>query len=286
MPELPEVEVTRLRLAPSWEGRRIRKVLASRPSYFFLTPPKELTHRLEGRRTRNLVRHGKYLLADLDDGSRLLCHLGMTGQLFVAPRARAETLAATDPHVHLVLFLGPPASDAPDPRRDLAVVFRDVRKFGKVQWLAPGLASPRLSKMGPDALTVDARTLERALSQRSIPVKTALLDQAVLAGVGNIYADEALFFARIAPTRPARDLTLEDCRNLIKGLRTVLRAAIRAGGSTISDFVGGDGKPGRYQQNHRVYGREGLPCPRCGAPIARSVLGQRSTHFCPRCQAT
>lgn len=278
MPELPEVEVTRLRLAPAWEGTRVVEVLTGPPSYFFLTEPRELARRLRGRVTRALTRHGKYLLAELDDGSRLLCHLGMTGQLYTSTRAEGEQLARTDPHVHLVLIVRRPQ------QRERAVVFRDPRKFGKVQWLGPGTSSSRLEKMGPDALGVDPRALHVALAQRSIPIKTALLDQGVLAGVGNIYADEALFLAQLHPLRPAQSLTLEECRRLVACLRRVLRASIRAGGSTISDFRGADGAPGRYQQNHRVYGREHDPCPRCGAPVSRIVLGQRSAHFCPRCQ--
>jgi formamidopyrimidine-DNA glycosylase len=288
MPELPEVEVTRLHLAPAWEGTRVLEVLTGPPSYFFLTEPRELARRLRRRVTRTLHRHGKYLLAELDDGSRLLCHLGMTGQLFTAPRARGEELKATDPHVHLVLVLQGGQARTSGSRtsgsRESAVVFRDPRKFGKVQWLEPGATSTRLDKMGPDALAIDARALHVALAQRSIPIKTALLDQGILAGVGNIYADEALFLARLHPTRPASSLGLEECQRLVTCLRRVLRAAIRAGGSTISDFLGADGAPGRYQQNHRVYGREQSPCPRCGAPVSRIVLGQRSAHFCPECQ--
>ncbi len=278
MPELPEVEVTRQRLAPAWIGRRITRVVTGPPSYFFLTPPALLAERLRGRTTTDLTRHGKYLLATFDDGSRLLCHLGMTGQLFICTSAEAQRLLRADPHVHLALAL----RDATGERR--SVVFRDVRKFGKVQWLAPGVDPERLAKMGPDALRITPRALHAALALRGVPIKTALLDQSVLAGVGNIYADEALFLAALHPLRPARTLSLAECEALVRSLRRVLRAAIRAGGSTISDFRGADGAPGSYQDDHRVYGRPGLPCPTCSAPIARIVLAQRSTHFCPRCQ--
>lgn len=278
MPELPEVEVTRLRLEPAWVGRRITHVFAGPPSYFFLTPPARLVQRLTGRTTRALFRHGKYLWAELDDGGRLLCHLGMTGQLFTCSPKRARTLLAEDPHVHLTLELKKPGSATE------VLLFRDARKFGKVQWLSPDEDSPRLAKMGPDALVIDARGLARAFSSRGAAVKTALLDQSLLAGVGNIYADEALFAAGILPTRPARSLALEECQRLVRALRRVLRAAIAAGGSTVSDFLQADGEPGSYQRNHRVYGRAGEACPRCGGAIARIVLGQRSAHFCPRCQ--
>jgi formamidopyrimidine-DNA glycosylase len=278
MPELPEVEVTRRRLAPAWIGRRITRVVTGPPSYFFLTPPDLLAARLRGRVTTDLTRHGKYLLAAFDDGSRLLCHLGMTGQLFTCTSAEARRWLGVDPHVHLALALRDPAGARS------SLLFRDVRKFGKVQWLAPGVTAERLAKMGPDALRITPRALHEALAQRGIPIKTALLDQSVLAGVGNIYADEALFLAAVPPTRPARTLSLAECETLVRSLRRVLQAAIRAGGSTISDFRGADGAPGSYQDNHRVYGRPGLPCPTCGTPIARVVLAQRSTHFCPRCQ--
>lgn len=280
MPELPEVEVTRQRLAPAWVGRRITQVVTGPPSYFFLTPPGELAEHLRGRHTVDLTRHGKYLLAALDDGSRLLCHLGMTGQLCVCTGPEARRVLATDPHVHLALTLRGPGTE------QRTIVFRDVRKFGKVQWLPPGVDPARLAKMGPDALRITPRALHVALTSRGVPIKTALLDQGVLAGVGNIYADEALFLARLHPTRPARTLSLAECNDLVRALRRVLRQAIRAGGSTISDFRGADGAPGSYQDAHRVYGRPGLPCPRCGAPIHRVVLAQRSTHFCARCQAS
>ncbi len=277
MPELPEVEVTRQRLEPHWVGARIERVVVGAPSYFFLTPPRTLAARLLHRTTLALRRHGKHLISELDDGSRLLCHLGMTGQMFVAPESAAAKLV--DVHVHLQLTL---ARNARGARHVL--VFRDVRKFGKVEWLAPGADATRIERMGPDALDVDARTLALALASRSIPIKSALLDQAVLAGVGNIYADEALFLAHVAPQRPARSLDEAECALLVKALRRVLGAAIRAGGSTINDFRHPDGGVGGYQQNHRVYGHEGAPCPSCKGPISRVVIAQRSSHYCARCQ--
>jgi formamidopyrimidine-DNA glycosylase len=277
MPELPEVEVTRRRLEPHWVGARIERVVAGPPSYFFLTAPRTLAKKLDGRTTLSLGRHGKHLIAELDDGSRLLCHLGMTGQMFVAPESEAPKLI--DGHVHLRLTL---AAKKRSPRQVL--VFRDVRKFGKVEWLAAGASAGRLERMGPDALAIDASSLEAALGSRAIAIKSALLDQSILAGVGNIYADEALFLAGIAPRRPARRLTRAECTTLVKTLRRVLDAAIDLGGSTISDFRHPDGGIGGYQQNHRVYGREGEPCPRCKTPIVRIVIAQRSTHFCASCQ--
>lgn len=277
MPELPEVEVTKRRLEPFVVGARVEQVAAAKASYFFLTPPKTLVSRLAGRTLLGLDRHGKHLIATLDDESRLCCHLGMTGQMFVAPESEAGSLV--DDHVHLRLTL---ATKGKKPRHVL--LFRDVRKFGKVEWIATGRPLARVERMGPDALAIDARALRAGFEGRRIPVKSALLDQSILAGVGNIYADEALFLAHIPPTRSARDLDETQSATLVKALRKVLLAAIEKGGSTISDFRHPDGGVGGYQQSHRVYGKEGAPCPRCKTPIARTVIAQRSSHFCPKCQ--
>jgi formamidopyrimidine-DNA glycosylase len=273
VPELPEVEVTRRQIEKALRGRGISHVETTRDSYFFLTPPAQLRRRLHGRRVTDLTRVGKYLLALLDDGSRLLLHLGMTGQLRVAEGASG--MRRRDPHVHLVLLF-----DDAGP----AVTFRDARKFGKVQWLAPGARSARLERLGVDALGVRAADLRAATGTRRAAIKSVLLDQSVLAGVGNIYADEALFLAGIRPMRAARRLTHADCERLARALRRVLREAIRKGGSSISDYVRPDGSGGAYQDRHRVYGRAGASCVRCRERIRRVVLGARSTCYCPRCQ--
>jgi len=266
MPELPEVEVTRRELLPAWEGQRIVSVWASRPNYFFLTPPTVLKRRLEGRKTLTLRRHGKYILASLDDGSELLCHLGMTG------RITAERIAR-DQHVHLILEL-----------TRGRITFRDVRKFGKVEWIAKGASSPRLDKLGPDALDIGPAAFQAALARRRTPIKAALLSQDVLAGVGNIYADEALFSARIGPRRPSSSLSPVEARRLLKVVRTLLERAIQSGGSTINDYLKPSGELGGFQDFHRVYGKTGQRCPRCRGEIVREVLGGRSTHHCPSCQ--
>jgi formamidopyrimidine-DNA glycosylase len=266
VPELPEVETTRRQLAPLLVGRTIVRVRASRASYFFLTPPARLARALTGRRVDELVRLGKYLVAHLDDGARVLMHLGMTGQI--------GTLG-WDRHTHLALSFG-------DGRPEIA--FRDARRFGKVQLLPPGATSPRLDRLGPDALAVTGPALFAATRRRRVAVKGLLLDQSVIAGVGNIYADEALFLARIRPARRAAHVTRAECDALAQALRRVLQDGIAAGGSTISDFVSPYGSEGRYQDHHRVYGREGAPCGVCRARVRRLVLGQRSAHYCPRCQ--
>lgn len=267
MPELPEVEVVRRKLAPIWEGQVMQKVWVAEPSYFFLTPPPLLKKRLTGRTVTHLERHGKYLLARLDDASRLLCHLGMTGQLTTQGFPR-------DPHVHVVFHLKSHGS----------ITFRDVRKFGKIEWIAAGQSSPRLDKLGPDALSISAALLQRGLQGRRLAIKSALLDQSLLAGVGNIYADEALFQARISPLRPAASLQREEVTRLAQQIRRILRTSVRQGGSTINDYLQPDGQWGGYQNWHQVYGKTGEPCPLCATPLARVVLGARSSHFCPACQ--
>jgi formamidopyrimidine-DNA glycosylase len=290
LPELPEVEVTRRAIEPLLVGRRITEVETTRRSYFFLTPPAELAKRLAGRRVDALDRHGKYLIAGLDDGSRLLLHLGMTGQLFGAGATSVRLLAKTaraalppaqqrrfrpDRHTHLRLAF---ADGGPD------VLFRDVRKFGKVEHIPAGRANRRLERLGIDALQVTGQLLHAAARRRRASIKSLLLDQSVIAGVGNIYADEACFFAGIRPTRAARRLSHDDCDNLARAIRRVLRRSIATGGSSISDFIRPDGADGAYQDERRVYGRSGAACRTCATPIRRLVVAQRSTHFCPSCQ--
>ncbi len=291
MPELPEVEVTRRQLEPLLVGRRIVAVTAIAASHFFATPPARLRRRLTGRRVERLDRIGKYLLVHLDSGERLLMHLGMTGQIFGAGAASVRLMSSTagaslpperqtagfagDRHTHLRLRF---EDGGPD------LLFRDVRRFGRVQLLRPDEPSQRLARLGPDALDVRAGRLHAALQRRGAAIKAVLLDQSVLAGVGNIYADEALFLAGIRPTRRARSLDERACRRLAAAVRRVLRRGIATGGSSISDFVRPDGTDGAYQDERHVYGRTGEPCRRCGAPIRRLVIGGRSSHCCPRCQ--
>jgi formamidopyrimidine-DNA glycosylase len=187
----------------------------------------------------------------------------------------AQPAFTPDEHTHLRIAF---AGGGPE------VWMRDARKFGKVLWLAPGASDERLDRLGPDALAADGAALFAASRGRRVAVKSFLLDQAVLAGVGNIYADEALFLARIRPTRRADRLSLKQCRLLAASVKRILRRSIAAGGSSISDYVQPDGRDGAYQDERRVYGRTGEPCRRCRTPIRRVVIGQRSSHFCPRCQ--
>lgn len=269
----------------------IERVETTRDSYFFLTKPDQLKRRLAGRTVQALDRHGKYLLAVLDDGDRLLLHLGMTGQLFSSAVSSARLFSAkargalgsaelpefkADVHTHLSLHFrdgGP------------SVLFRDVRKFGKVALIEAGADDPRLNKLGVDALTVTGKHLFDAARARKIPIKTLLLDQSVIAGIGNIYADEALFLAKVRPTRSARRVTLRECEEIVSGAKRVMKRSIATGGSSISDYVSPDGSDGGYQKERKVYARKGEPCLVCETSIRRVVIATRSTHYCPECQA-
>lgn len=273
-------------------GRTIAQVTTTAPSYFFLTPPDKLRKRLAGRRAQQLRRVGKYLVLDLDDGASVLLHLGMTGQLFFSGEPSLRLLSALrgvslspeqqkqpgfvpDAHTHLVLQF---RDDGPQ------LYFRDVRKFGKVEWLAKGALSARLDKLGVDALIATGDDLFAAARKRRIAIKTVLLDQSVLAGVGNIYADEALFLAGVHPARRADRVKEAQCAALVEAVQRVMLRSIETGGSSISDYVRPDGERGRYQDERNVYSRTAEPCRVCGTLIKRRVLGARSTHFCPTCQ--
>ncbi len=291
MPELPEVEVTRRQIAPLLVGRTIADVTTTAASYFFLTPPRALARALRGRRVERLQRHGKYLIAELDDRSRLLLHLGMTGQLFAAgassPRLLVSAAAAAlsperqaagfapDRHTHLRLRFG----DAGP-----AIYFRDARKFGKVQLLREHERCERLDKLGVDALAAVGEDLYAAARTRKAAIKSVLLDQQVLAGIGNIYADEALFLSGVRPSTPARKLGRARCARLVAAAQQVMLRSIETGGSSISDYVRPDGSDGGYQDERRVYARKGEPCRSCGTCIRRTVIGQRSSFYCPHCQ--
>lgn len=291
VPELPEVETTRRLIAPFLEHRVIAEVFTTQPSYFFLTQPSALNRELVGRCCERLERRGKYLIAHLDDGRRLLLHLGMTGQLFASGVASVRLLSSTgsgslapeqqvatftpDQHTHLRLTFE-------DGGRD--VLFRDTRKFGKVELLLRDQESERLDRLGIDALLVTAELLYEATRSRAAAIKNVLLDQSVLAGVGNIYADEALFISGIRPRRAAKRVTRDECERLAPAIIQVLLRSIETGGSSISDYVRPDGSDGGYQNERRVYGREGEACLVCTTPIKRIVLGQRSSCYCATCQ--
>jgi len=286
VPELPEVEVTRQRIEPLLVGRRIRSVRTTRASQLFITSPARLRRGLAERTVEELERRGKYLLAHLDGGGRLVLHLGMTGQLLssaavserLLPAARArEARRPFRPDVHTHLRLG---FDDGGPE----VFFRDVRRFGKLLLLARGESHPRLDRLGPDALEASGEALFRATRKRKTAIKAVLLDQSLIAGVGNIYADEALFLAGVRPGRRAGRVTRLECRRLAEAIRRVMRRSIEAGGSTISDYVAPDGSDGSYQLERKIYARDGEPCLACESRVRKTVVAQRGTHYCPACQ--
>ena len=289
MPELPEVETTRRQIAPLLVGRRIEKLQTTRDSYFFLTSTRRLRAGVANRTVSELERHGKYLVARLDDGASLVVHLGMTGQLFssraesprllragasLTPEEQAQGVRP-DVHTHLRFSFH---DGGPE------VYMRDVRKFGKVLLLSPGERSERLDRLGPDALEVSGALLFRASRKKKVAIKALLLDQSVIAGCGNIYADEALFAAGVRPGRAAGRVTRKECGRVAQELVRVLRRSIETGGSSINDYVAPDGRDGSYQDERRVYAREGLACYACSASIRKKVVAQRGTHYCPQCQ--
>jgi formamidopyrimidine-DNA glycosylase len=273
MPELPEVETVRARLEPVLTGRRFERVEIHDPRLVRPYEPAEVAAELEGERVAAVERRGKYLIFRFESGRVLLIHLRMTGSL----RHTSGDLAE-DPHRRAVVRL--------DNGSDVA--YRDVRRFGTWLLLEPGELEPYLgARVGEeplDALFTAARLGER-LARRRAPIKSALLDQRTLAGMGNIYVDEALWRAKVHPLRPAESLDRSELRRLHRAVRAALEAGIARQGSTLRDYALPDGGTGSMQHEFKVYGREGEPCDRCGTPIAKTRAGGRGTWFCPTCQA-
>ena len=268
MPELPEVETTRRKIEPLLRGKTIERIVHDAPHRY------RDTERAHGRQVRGLTRRGKYLLLHLavEDGPHdleLVVHLGMTGGF------RLEE----GPHTRVTFELGGGEK----------LYFNDPRRFGKVVAVAPGdyASMPTLAAMGPEPLGEDFRLDEFVrLAANAGAVKPWLLSQKPVSGVGNIYADEALWHARIHPAQT--HLNPDEATRLYHAVRDVMRAAVDAGGSSLGNGLGNyrqhDGEPGGFQHSHHVYGRAGQPCDRCGTPIAKTVLAQRGTHTCPECQ--
>jgi formamidopyrimidine-DNA glycosylase len=274
MPELPEVETIRLRLAPVLTGRRFDAVQIFDPRLTRPEPPEVVANALEGEQVADVRRRGKYLVVGFESGRHLLVHLRMTGNvLHPAPDG-----ARDDPHVRAVVTL--------DNGSD--VVYRDVRRFGTWELLEPGELDAyfQARRLGREPLerAFTAAALGQALAGRRAPVKAALLDQRAAAGMGNIYADEALWYARIHPLTPAGTLGEREVAELRKGIRKALELGIARQGATLRDYRGADGRRGRMQHEFRVYGRAGEPCPRCGTPIEKIRAGGRGTWYCPNCQ--
>jgi len=268
VPELPEVEVTRRGIALQLAGRRISRVEVREPRLRWPVP--QAVRKLAGRTVRAVRRRGKYLLFDCGDG-HLIVHLGMSGSLRVLPSG-----TPAGKHDHFDLVLG-----------DRLLRLRDPRRFGAVLWTAGELAAhPLLAHLGVEPLSrafAPARLYFLTRGQR-ISIKQFLMDARRIVGVGNIYASESLFRAGVHPRTPARRLSRSRCAALAQAIKETLRVAIRAGGSSLRDYVGADGAAGEFQLRTWVYDREGLPCRRCGTPIRRIVQGARATYFCPQCQ--
>jgi formamidopyrimidine-DNA glycosylase len=272
VPELPEVETTVRDLRPLVTGRRIRSVVVSRLALRRPWSP-EWERLLAGRRIRTVRRRGKWIILDLDSDLFLVFHLGMTGQLTAGPAGEEPAR-----HTHIVLGLD-------GGRRQLR--FADTRRFGSASLFAGREALERSfeeSDLGPEPFDLDPDSWRCRLAATDRSLKAVLLDQRVLAGVGNIYADEALFEARLHPTRTARTLARAEADRLRRAIVTVLNRAIDLRGTTIRNYVGGSGLKGLYQEKKQVYGRAGQPCVRCRTPVEQIRLAGRSTHFCPRCQ--
>ena len=270
MPELPEVETTRRGIAPALEGRRIRTVIVREPRLRWPVP-RNLNRLLTGQRVRQVRRRAKYLLIDLERGS-LIVHLGMSGSLRVLPR---DTAVIAHDHVDIVLDSGQ------------ALRFNDPRRFGCVLHVSDDpLEHKLLHKLAPEPLEPEfsGEYLARAFGKRRTAIKHLVMNGQLVTGVGNIYASEALFRARIDPRRPGYRVKLPELQRLAKAIKQVLTMAIKAGGTTLRDYVGANGDPGYFKQKLYVYERAGKPCRRCKTPIRHLVQGQRSTYFCPECQ--
>ena len=273
MPELPEVESVRRQLEPALRGRHFERVEILDSRLVRPYEPAEVAAELEGERVASVERRGKYLVVGFESGRVLLIHLRMTGSLRHAP----EGMLQDDPHRRAVVRL----DDGSD------VAYRDVRRFGTWLVLEPGEAGPHLdARVGIEPLEAvfTAARLGELLRKRRAPVKAALLDQRTLAGMGNIYVDEALWRARINPLRPAEGLDRGEIRRLHRAIRAALEHGIARQGSTLRDYALPDGGSGSMQDEFRVYGRGGEPCGRCGTPIAKTRVAGRGTWFCPACQ--
>jgi formamidopyrimidine-DNA glycosylase len=281
MPELPEVETVARGLRRTILGRRILSVRLGKTD--FIDDPVALEQHLPGRQIEAVERYGKFMLLRLSPvtGVRiatvngdaapaaLLVHLGMTGH--IAPNPAAQSC---EEHTHACFLL--------DDNRELR--YTDARRFGRLAYLSAGPLAEELRAFGADPLEVGVEEFVKQTRSRRARIKALLLDQSFLRGVGNIYADESLWRAKIHPARLGASLKKEQAAALHRVLREILEKAIVLRGSSISDFLGADGQPGEYQRHHRAYGREGQGCYRCGALIRRAIVAGRSSYFCPKCQ--
>jgi len=275
MPELPEVETVRRGLIPVMEGKQIIRAQVRRPDLRWPFPD-GMEGRLTGKRVERLRRRSKYILADLDSGETLLIHLGMSGRMLISKRDHPDI----QKHDHVVFHM----------QDDARVVFNDTRRFGVMDLVATEQAEAHrlLAGLGPEPLgnSFDEAYLLARLKGRNTPIKTALLDQKTVSGLGNIYVCEVLLRTGISPTRKAGQLSSVRVRSLVPAIRDVLNEAIESGGSSLKDYRQADGELGYFQHSFRAYGREGKPCVTagCNGKIRRIVQAGRSTFYCAQCQ--
>lgn len=269
MPELPEVETTRRGIAPHVEHKRITELQVRQPRLRWPVP-EQLGQWIQGDQVQSVERRAKYLLLRFARGT-LILHLGMSGSLRIQP---AGSPAGKHDHVDFILESGQ------------LLRLTDPRRFGAVLWQENGTLHPLLASLGPEPLddAFDAEYLKACCKGRKTAIKSLIMNAEVVVGVGNIYANEALYRASIDPRRAAGRIAAARLASLVDAIKVVLAQAIEQGGTTLKDFVGGDGKPGYFKQELAVYGRAGEPCLSCGEPLSEVKLGQRSTVFCRQCQ--
>jgi formamidopyrimidine-DNA glycosylase len=277
MPELPEVETVRRGLQKQLPGRTVLSAQVLRPDSVGHPSPAAFSKQVVGHRIISVERRGKYLLIHLDRGAGLSVHLRMSGRLIVMPEKKSKPGS----HVRIILTMD----------GGTQLWFEDMRVFGRMWYVPPGKAFEDvvggLADLGIEPLNgeLDGKFLKAAFANRKQPIKSALLDQTVIAGIGNIYADESLHLSLIKPNKPARSLTAKQYETLAANIRQVLSQAIKLGGSSVRNYVDADGVNGNYQRTAYVYGREGEPCLTCKkTAITRIKLAGRSSHFCPHCQ--
>ncbi|HKW61192.1 MAG TPA: bifunctional DNA-formamidopyrimidine glycosylase/DNA-(apurinic or apyrimidinic site) lyase [Candidatus Acidoferrum sp.] len=281
MPELPEVETVARGLRRAVLGRRILSVTLGKTD--FIDDPVALEQHLPGRRIEAVERYGKFMLLRLSAGgiangnagedaakqASLLVHLGMTGQMAPSPAEKPP-----EKHTHVCMLL--------DDGRELR--YTDARRFGRIAYLTEVPLEQELTRFGADPLEISKAEFVKRIRERRARIKALLLDQGVLRGVGNIYADESLWRAKIHPAQIGAKLSQRQAETLWRALQEILKKAIVMRGSSISDFLDAEGEPGEYQRRHRAYGREGKDCHRCKATIRRGIVAGRSSYFCPKCQ--
>jgi formamidopyrimidine-DNA glycosylase len=281
MPELPEVETVARGLRQAVLGRRILSVTLGKTD--FIDDPVALEQHLPGRRIEAVERYGKFMLLRLsaeaatngnaaEDAAKqasLLVHLGMTGQMAASPAEKPP-----EKHTHVCMLL--------DDGRELR--YTDARRFGRIAYLTDAPLAEELTRFGADPLEISIEEFVKRIRERRARVKALLLDQGVLRGVGNIYADESLWRAKVHPAQIGAKLSRKQAKTLWRALQEILRKAIAMRGSSISDFLDAKGEPGEYQRRHRAYGREGKACHRCKTTIRRGIVAGRSSYFCPECQ--